>query len=667
MSRRNSSSSQTVSLFPFLAVLVCVLGSLIFLLLATTKRLRDIAAAEKAAISRAIVMADSDSLLAETEELIPRPEPVLGTPGEPVSLEAAAEPSLPEPAPSESEAQRQLEQEWRDKLKQLEVRREQLRAALRQQMREQQLAKSRIADLEASVGDVETRLRGALAQAVAAKDDHADKREIDRLEQEIIALRKKLRLLQNRPTEGNSKFAVVPFDARSGTTRRPILIECTEDSLRFVSEEIVLTPADLEGFTDRYNPLLAGTAALVQYWTLWNRQQPHPDREPEPYVLLIVRPGGTVAYYVAMRMLASLPQPFGYELVEDSIELQPPPTDELAKDLCRRAVEQLLSQRSNVMAQARDAFRGRKSNGGGSLSSPSGNKFQVSDVLTESDEVGERSWENPDRYLGRKPDGDGFSPQRSTPSLSGQPASTMSPGSATGPSSSPSSRSFAAADPNHGASHRRGSRTPSAGSREQPQRNSESAEPNRREFTRNALGSGGLADNAKSESSNPPRLLPQDDPEQIAAANLAKQRSARRQGKRSGSATQSGDLHLENLSRRHWGQSQSSARIGIEQDVKIHIDAQTIVVAGDRVIRYDLADPALNVFFRVMDAVDAEAQTWGEPRPGFYWTPRLKFVVSPGGNQMFERIDPLLMRSGISTSREFTLEAVRPSSEEVLP
>jgi hypothetical protein len=51
-----------------------------------------------------------------------------------------------------------------------------------------------------------------------------------------------------------------------GTTRRPILIECTDHFIRFVPEDVQLTPAELNGFTSGFNPLLIAARELIHYW-----------------------------------------------------------------------------------------------------------------------------------------------------------------------------------------------------------------------------------------------------------------------------------------------------------------------------------------------------------------------------------------------------------------
>ena len=66
MARGSKSSENAVSLFPFLAVLVCVMGSLIFLLLATTKRMHEIARAEAEILRYEEAATDLDGLEADT-------------------------------------------------------------------------------------------------------------------------------------------------------------------------------------------------------------------------------------------------------------------------------------------------------------------------------------------------------------------------------------------------------------------------------------------------------------------------------------------------------------------------------------------------------------------------------------------------------------------------
>ncbi len=629
MARRSSSSELSVSLFPFLAVLVCVMGALIFLLLATTKRMYDVAVAE--AEAERIASLATNILSPSPDVLSPSDIPAIEIPpavlGDPVALEPVQ--TVPNDGPSAQEIEfeqrrRQLEQEWRGKLAQLTQRRDQLRAAWKRQQTLHKAEAAKVTELEVAVGKTETRLRGVLAEVKTLQEDQSADEDLAELEQAIIDLRQKLRRLQNRPTEGNTKFAVIPFDTRSGTMRRPILIECTDQGLRFLPEDIMIKPSDLIGFSERINPLAAGASALVNHWTAWNRKQKSPELEPEPYVLLIVRPSGTVAYYVAMKMLSSLKTPFGYELVDDAVELQPLPVDPLAREACVEAVGKLIAERADVMHQVHDGFRTGGGTGKGGLPRPSAkDTFDVSDVVPSANSVGERSWENVERFEGRKVSGPPAEPKPRSLSRSAPPPSAGSGGD--GPS-------------------RRANSATAAGRNSSP---APATSPTARRESADAEASGETVDSMKRP-----------------APSTARQS----QGKRPARGTDAaGEVRLEQLARRHWGDSKPGATIGIEQNVTVKIDGQQILVADGRSIRYQPDELPLHVFLKVMDAIDQESQTWGNPREGFYWTPRLQFVISPGGNQMFERIDPLTIRSGLAATKEFTLDGVQPAAQEIAP
>ncbi len=115
--------------------------------------------------------------------------------------------------------------------------------------------------------------------------------------------------------------------------------------MRFQPENVLLKHEDFDGFTVGKNPLLAGARALSDYWMKISLRSG--GREPEPYILLIVRPSGA-KYYAARRLLEPLGRPFGYELVEESLPLEIPKADPVATELCKRAVEEVLKEREDL-------------------------------------------------------------------------------------------------------------------------------------------------------------------------------------------------------------------------------------------------------------------------------------------------------------------------------
>lgn len=110
---------------------------------------------------------------------------------------------------------------------------------------------------------------------------------------QIAELQAELERLQAEKLEQANKFQLVPYAGKSPTQRRPIIIECEANTIRFASEEIPLSARDISGFSPEYNPIRAGTEALVTYWEKQRLTSgPVSSLQPEPYLLFVIRPGG---------------------------------------------------------------------------------------------------------------------------------------------------------------------------------------------------------------------------------------------------------------------------------------------------------------------------------------------------------------------------------------
>lgn len=447
MSRRGTGTANSVSLFPFLAVLVCVMGSLIFLLLGTLRSLQDDADAQAGTDDAPPFVAEAP-IEDPPAEIVAPPTPVAAEPP-PRLLEPPT--VAPQPATPTGPTLEEVVAEWRKKAEMLDLLRNSRLKQLLRQRYEAAAIQQQVSQLQGTLSQTEASLArtdAALRQHSAAIEDESMQTDLERL---LVELRKKLKAAREQAQQvaatEDSEFLVVPFDVQSGTTRRPIYIECTETGLTFHPENITLRPGDLEGFTDRVNPLLAGATALMEYWLAWNQEQP--ERQPEPYVLLLVRPNGTVGYYIAMRLLGPLRQRFGYELIEADAPLHFPEADPEAVEICQAAIDRLLEQRQqgissmavrrgddgsnagggangrpgrgkpNTRSNSTDDGdnpdslnpangRGPRGSKGKSLADreqrirSTGDKFDVADVEPPQDEeVGNHSWENIDQFQGR--------------------------------------------------------------------------------------------------------------------------------------------------------------------------------------------------------------------------------------------------------------------------
>ncbi len=307
-----------VSLFPFLAVLLCTMGSLIVVLVVIAQQARSEAErressqVEQLAAERAVVLAQAEEIEDRREELTSR----------------------------------------RDRLGQ-QV--EQLEAELANLVRQSRQFQQELDDLAAQT-----------AQSPAA-DDESRKQELNRqadwYRSRIQQVEDELRQANQR--RGNGKtYAVLPYRGRSGTSRRPIYVECRSDRVLLQPEGIELTAADFAPGRVM-NPLSAALVATVDYY-----QRNDPTEKDKPYPMILVRPDGIESYYKVVESLQNWRTEFGYEFVEQDWELEFPPADKLlasmqvdAVQMARRQMLRELRTRPSLARGAPPSFSVSSSGG----------------------------------------------------------------------------------------------------------------------------------------------------------------------------------------------------------------------------------------------------------------------------------------------------------------
>ncbi|HUQ72477.1 MAG TPA: hypothetical protein VM165_23315 [Planctomycetaceae bacterium] len=678
-----------VQLFPFLAVLVCVMGSLILLLLVTTQRMRSAAIARaKAALRQGVGDRPILPMLAD-DDTEPRRFPA---DEEALPAAPAWTPRPAAPSPDHTALREQLQREWEQRVGQLESKRD---AGTQAVVRQKLLAvavQRRIDELQGELGQLQTQFGQLTGQMSAEKLQPASGlRERVQLEDQIASLRQQLKQLEDQQQSNTGKFSIVPFDGKSGTTRRPILIECTATGLRFVAEGITLTPSDITGFSENYNPLLAGSSALVSYWKQWKIDHPDDDAAADPYVLLLVRPSGTVAYYIAMRMLSPMKQPHGYELITEDLPIAVPPSDAGAKAACREAIKRTLLERQQMTNASRGGSvltpgtprAGTKGAGTGTGARPgtgagSGpertSEFQFEDVAESPSSSGGRRTENSQRpggqVVARGPSTGEVVSEGSEPR--GQRPGTPSGSASNGTKAAGEGREFQFEDvveaPNsvgarswedperfEGQEHRRSKPSGTGGNREPPpQGQPPGSLP--RETGEEAVPvpqsppAPRWTERRPVEPPSGPQLTP--DVEEQPYPSFAQARKA---------TGQSRDLPYEQLQRRRWGPHDAGASIGVEKTVVVRVDAQRLIVNDIVAIPVPLGASRNQVFDRLLTVIDRQAQTWGKPGSGFFWVPKLKFVIAPGCSPVYERVAPLVAKCGLSSSAEFIVEDAAPA------
>ena len=321
MRRNTGSTSQTISLFPFLAVLICMMGALVLLLLGLTSTMRQRLDRPSLVAIRAPAVAqpaDGDA---------PRPPPPPGPGG--FDQQTLAQ--------SRARQEQECEARWQSLIRQTTSDRDAVRAALQGKQNELLQRQARLDELAALL---KSQVDQAISEQATAEMLQERKKqaelELDSVSREIALTERKLEELKQQQATASNAHAILPYDGRSGTTRRPIYIECSEKGYRFLPEDVFVGPNELRGATPHSNALAFGAKALLRYWTLRNARDP--AHHPRPYLLLIVRPGGVFAYDAARQLLSRLESSFGYELVEDEIILQKLPPDPQAVTLLKEAI-----------------------------------------------------------------------------------------------------------------------------------------------------------------------------------------------------------------------------------------------------------------------------------------------------------------------------------------
>jgi hypothetical protein len=150
------------------------------------------------------------------------------------------------------------------------------------------------------------------------------------LDVEMLALERDVLARENERTRAEraqalararSSYAILPYKGPNGTWRCPITIECRDGQLEIPSDGSRFRLTDLER-----NPL--GRRAFLVTLNLAagaaSRLSAPDGAEVEPYILFVVRPDGIRPYYAGRTILEPLGVPFGYELVVSSTEIEYP-------------------------------------------------------------------------------------------------------------------------------------------------------------------------------------------------------------------------------------------------------------------------------------------------------------------------------------------------------
>ena len=292
-----------VSLFPFLPVLLCMMGAMIMILVLIAWDVRE----------QVVNPAETQTMTEEEAEELCR-KIIWQTEDAAFHSENYAR------------AKEQTEIELAD-----------LQARLALAERETQKIKDELARLEQLAPQFDSQ-----TSATPEEVEHI-KRLLAQQRQQRVESEQELAKLREKAAEMNQSYAIVPYRNPDGTFRRPIYIECRDSKIIIQPEGIELVPGDFQALDQPDNPFNTALRGIRQYYVDTDQVV----RGSEPYPLLIVRPSGVEMFSSAMQATGNWVKDFGYELVcEDWNVLYPEPNEELRI----RVQQQLEDSRSRLSA-----------------------------------------------------------------------------------------------------------------------------------------------------------------------------------------------------------------------------------------------------------------------------------------------------------------------------
>ena len=178
--------------------------------------------------------------------------------------------------------------------------------------------------------------------------------ELNKLRAKIDAAKKQVTEAQLDAASRKKSYAIVPYEGPNQTYRRPIYLECRADAVVLQPEGIEFLETDFEGPLGPGNPLAAALRAVREY--LLANHGFDPQRDGEPYPLLLVRPDGISAYYAARAAMTSWATEFGYELIEADWKLAYQPPDVQLAKVVQEVLVSARARQQRLIAAAPGAY-----------------------------------------------------------------------------------------------------------------------------------------------------------------------------------------------------------------------------------------------------------------------------------------------------------------------
>lgn len=287
-----------VSTFPFLAVLLGAMGSLIFLLLVMDRRAKLVARNKAREALEAHQAAQSDADRARQDDWERQRREL-----------------------HESLAAR--DRELRGQLQTVSHDLQQSSQQLQTEADKQRQLQALLAVEQVKLTKAQESLRQRQAVVLQSTQlEETSKAELARLTRDLLELEQSLDSLKRWKKQQQPTYSLVPYRGQHGADRVPIYVECTSAGLMFLPDGARLTGGDRDiapfrtEVEKRHGPLVKAQKRADPF-------QPDPAAE-RPYVLFLIRPNGIDSFYRGQNALRGFQIDFGYELVDADWTLQTP-------------------------------------------------------------------------------------------------------------------------------------------------------------------------------------------------------------------------------------------------------------------------------------------------------------------------------------------------------
>jgi hypothetical protein len=306
-----------VSTFPFLAVLLCAMGSLILILLVMDRKAHQAAQARAKREAARLVEERTRSEFARRRE--------------------------------EEQKQQQARAAWDQKREALHANLSRQQIELQLQMRKVRDQLREIADRLRYEQDTTTELRHKVqgehdrlkteqqlleglrttAQQTGEQSKESSKT-LQRMTADLLQMEQALKDLKAARQREQHTFSVVPYHGRRGESRRPIYVECTADDVIFHPERRIMPVTSRRFLLGQDQPASTpdDVRAEVERRIARQRAKATDSSSAVPYLLLLVRPDGIGTYCQFQSVLKDMTLDFGYEFIDADWVLDFPADDE---------------------------------------------------------------------------------------------------------------------------------------------------------------------------------------------------------------------------------------------------------------------------------------------------------------------------------------------------